>query len=362
LGDSLSEIITRCLRSCDYGIVVLSPDFFSKKWPANELAGLFAQETKQRKVILPILHNVTVEDVQKCNPILADRKAIPSTKPLEEIVFEIESATGVSRGVKELESRFQPLVAKIRNEILERNANEELSSSIEGRRLIEASVYDVYDRFERFINEIQPSLEIEICYLHEIGTPPTQSNVPVVVTLPPPTPRPPRHHCYSVRASGPSQSYVEIGYDTGEVLRRHRNLHIVVFTLDPNHPSVKEAYKEREFFTYTPIFTANREVMWIMEGGTSKVRCTTEQVAKQAADSLLNFIKERVWKLDTRESYLPPETPDGLTVPLHPKGSSVIGDLSKDHGVPKVRQVPKGPKVPQGLKLRTRPPNENMRD
>jgi hypothetical protein len=81
LGDSLSRSITKGLHSCDYGIVVLSPDFFSKKWPANELAGLFALETKERKVILPILHNVTVEDVQKCNPILADRKAIPSTKP-----------------------------------------------------------------------------------------------------------------------------------------------------------------------------------------------------------------------------------------------------------------------------------------
>ena len=53
----------------------------------------------------------------------------------------------------------------------------------------------------------------------------------------------------------------QIGYDTGEVLRRHRNLHIVVFTLDPNHPSVKETYKERKFFIYTPIFTANREAI-----------------------------------------------------------------------------------------------------
>jgi len=200
LGDSLSGSITTGLRLCDYGIVVLSPDFFSKKWTANELAGLFAQETEERKVILPILHNVTVEDVQKCNPILADRKAISSTKPLEEIVFEIEFATGVSRS--------QPLVAEIRNEILERNANEELSSSIEGRHLIEASVYDVYDRFEQLINEIQASLKIEICYLHEM-TPPIQSNVPDVVTLPPPPvvtlpllpPRPqaPLLQCKSIR-------------------------------------------------------------------------------------------------------------------------------------------------------------------
>jgi TIR domain len=74
LGDSLSQSITKGLGSCDYGIVVLSPDFFSKKWPANEFGAMLSLETKERKILLPIWHNgVTHEQVLEFNPILADR-------------------------------------------------------------------------------------------------------------------------------------------------------------------------------------------------------------------------------------------------------------------------------------------------
>jgi len=93
LGDSLLESISKGLHSSDYGIVVLSPAFFAKKWPANELAGLFALETKEKKIVLPIWHNVDHDEILAFNPILADRFAIPSTKSLEEIVFAIEGAT-----------------------------------------------------------------------------------------------------------------------------------------------------------------------------------------------------------------------------------------------------------------------------
>jgi len=101
LGDSLSKSIAKGLRSCDYGVVVISPAFISKQWPANELAGLFALETKERTVLLPIWHKVTRENVLKFSPILADRIAIPSTKPLGEIVFAIEFAAGISQRIKE---------------------------------------------------------------------------------------------------------------------------------------------------------------------------------------------------------------------------------------------------------------------
>src|ERR1700740_307906 len=82
LGDSLSKSIAKGLRSCDYGIVVLSPAFFSKQWTVNELEGFLALETKERTVLIPIWPTVTREDVLGFNPILADRMAIPSTKPL----------------------------------------------------------------------------------------------------------------------------------------------------------------------------------------------------------------------------------------------------------------------------------------
>jgi TIR domain len=103
LGDSLLESITKGLHSSDYGIVVVSPAFISKRWTSNELNGLFALEAKEHKIILPIWHNVDQEKVLAFNPILADRKAILSSKSLKEIVFAIESATGVSERPKPAE-------------------------------------------------------------------------------------------------------------------------------------------------------------------------------------------------------------------------------------------------------------------
>ena len=54
VGASLLKEISKGLSATDYGVVVLSPYFFDKKWPQRELNGLFALEEKDRKVILPI--------------------------------------------------------------------------------------------------------------------------------------------------------------------------------------------------------------------------------------------------------------------------------------------------------------------
>jgi TIR domain len=132
LGDSLLQSIGKGLRSCDYGIVVLSLAFFSKQWPANELAGLFALEKKERKTVLPIWHNVTHEQVLEFNPILADRFAVPSTKPLDEIVFAIEAATWGDQKAKELANPNQEKALELKNQILDRQITKQLSNSFEG--------------------------------------------------------------------------------------------------------------------------------------------------------------------------------------------------------------------------------------
>jgi hypothetical protein len=69
LGDSLREKIDYGLRYSRFGVVVLSPLFFSKDWPKKELDGLVALEVEGRKVILPVWHNVSQGDSRK---ILAD--------------------------------------------------------------------------------------------------------------------------------------------------------------------------------------------------------------------------------------------------------------------------------------------------
>lgn len=46
-GDSLREAIDRGLSHTRFGIVVLSPAFFAKKWPRLELDGLFDEEANK---------------------------------------------------------------------------------------------------------------------------------------------------------------------------------------------------------------------------------------------------------------------------------------------------------------------------
>ena len=76
VGDSLRRSIDRGLSDSRFGIVVLSPSFFEKNWPQYELDGLVAKELEGRKVVLPLWHRVSKDDVLRYSPTLADRVAI----------------------------------------------------------------------------------------------------------------------------------------------------------------------------------------------------------------------------------------------------------------------------------------------
>lgn len=90
VGDSLRRSIDNGLRNSRYGIVVLSEAFFSKEWPQRELDGLFAREVNGEKVILPIWHKISKNEVMKFSPIIADMLALnTSSFTIEEIAKEI---------------------------------------------------------------------------------------------------------------------------------------------------------------------------------------------------------------------------------------------------------------------------------
>jgi len=80
VGDSLKESIDKGLLNSNYGIVVLSKAFFSKKWPQYEINGLTSREIEGQKVILPVWHGVTRQDVLKYSPTLADKVAVATHK------------------------------------------------------------------------------------------------------------------------------------------------------------------------------------------------------------------------------------------------------------------------------------------
>ena len=89
IGDSLRRSIDLGLSQSKYGVVILSPHFFAKEWPQRELDGLVAREINSGKVILPVWHNVTREDVESFSPILADRLSVSTIIGLNAIVQEI---------------------------------------------------------------------------------------------------------------------------------------------------------------------------------------------------------------------------------------------------------------------------------
>lgn len=91
IGDSLRKKIDEGLKSSKYGIVVLSRDFFKKNWTEYELNGLVAREMNGVKVILPIWHNVTRDEVLSFSPTLADKVALNTAiYSIEEIATELK--------------------------------------------------------------------------------------------------------------------------------------------------------------------------------------------------------------------------------------------------------------------------------
>ncbi len=95
-GDKLRESIDKGLRNSKYGVVVLSRSFLTgKKWTEHELDGLFAREDLDRKIILPIWHDISREDILKYSPSLADRLAKRSGEDeITSIVQELKDLLG----------------------------------------------------------------------------------------------------------------------------------------------------------------------------------------------------------------------------------------------------------------------------
>ncbi len=96
IGDSLRRKIDHGLRRSRYGVVVLSHQFFSKEWPQKELDALVAREKSGEKVILPIWHQLTRDEVAHHSLLLADRLAAQTVRGIPFVAKEIAFACGVS--------------------------------------------------------------------------------------------------------------------------------------------------------------------------------------------------------------------------------------------------------------------------
>ncbi|MFM5813164.1 toll/interleukin-1 receptor domain-containing protein [Aeromonas dhakensis] len=93
IGDSLRRSIDKGLAESKYGLIILSKAFFEKNWTQYELNGLVVKEMEGNKVILPIWHNITKDEIMRLSPSLVDKVALNSaTLTVREIAEKIADA------------------------------------------------------------------------------------------------------------------------------------------------------------------------------------------------------------------------------------------------------------------------------
>lgn len=91
-GDSMRERIDDGLKKSRFGVAVISPNYIAenKYWTKAELDGLFQLESVNGKMLLPIWHNLTKQQVINYSPIIANKKAMTTaTMTAQEIAEEL---------------------------------------------------------------------------------------------------------------------------------------------------------------------------------------------------------------------------------------------------------------------------------
>lgn len=177
VGDSLSRTIDRGLSASRYGIIVVSKHFINKPWPEYELRGLVSKEIGRDKVILPVWHNVTREEVLNFSPPLADKLALDTNRlSLEQIAVSLLEVIRPDLYLNLVRYKsFQELIKKgtltfinpkelypgpIRHEILSDSLMVRLALVYQ---VLEGVAPKPFDKFvEAFRRDTHPAREIEV--------------------------------------------------------------------------------------------------------------------------------------------------------------------------------------------------------
>lgn len=130
VGDSLRQAIDQGLAESRFGIVVLSPAFFRKGWPQRELDGLVARQVSEdRRLILPIWHNITQAELLRVSPPLAGVVAINSADGIKAVCRSL---------LKKIRPEESPLIAA-RDELIRRGIEPPVISDEWWLDIVEAS-------------------------------------------------------------------------------------------------------------------------------------------------------------------------------------------------------------------------------
>ncbi len=80
-GDNWKERILNGVEKSEFAIIIISENFFGREWTENELKELLSRQNRNgQKIILPILHKITIQQLLEKYPAVADIQAIDSSK------------------------------------------------------------------------------------------------------------------------------------------------------------------------------------------------------------------------------------------------------------------------------------------
>jgi len=269
LGDSLLRKINAGLASSDYGVVVLSPAFFQKKWPQTELDGLYALEQETRKVILPIWKDIDAAGVRQYSPILAGRLAVPASDGIDRVVAEIKRAVDVSERSREL-SQSDNLALRLKKLALTLQTRKAADAKLwtpDGVRAIEAETEKLCQKIEKQFKVIgEGSGDLKFAFHRNFGSFEVQA---------------PFRLCLQIRL-------------TDHAINNATNarLHCIYYQLGRLREfDERDDPRRLHERTFRPYFGEESQPIWTSPNSTAE-SMTTEQVVATLAEQLIEYVEK----------------------------------------------------------------------
>ena len=76
-GDNWKQKILEGIEKAEFAIIIISENFFGREWTEKELDEFLTRQNESgQKIVLPILHNITVEQMKEKHPRLSDTQAM----------------------------------------------------------------------------------------------------------------------------------------------------------------------------------------------------------------------------------------------------------------------------------------------
>lgn len=80
-GDNWKKVILNGTESSEFAIIVISDNFFGREWTERELTEFLNRQNESgQKIILPLLHNVSLDDLKEKYPELGEIQCITTTQ------------------------------------------------------------------------------------------------------------------------------------------------------------------------------------------------------------------------------------------------------------------------------------------